>query len=187
MQSPRALLHDGMRRTLHETVFAPFVGHLAHHGVQPHGVGRGVGRLDDAFADFVDDRRDQPGLVAQCPHKVVEQCHGRGLAVGAGDAYELQLAARVAVEGRGHVGQRSRGVGDDDVGYSCGQFGGQLFADDGCGTPPDGGGDEIVPVGLCAARGEETVALRDGARIVGKGGHRRRAVAVQCRDWRIFE
>lgn len=62
MQSPRALLHDGMRRTLHETVFAPFVGHLAHHGVQPHGVGRGVGRLDDAFADFVDDRRDQPAL-----------------------------------------------------------------------------------------------------------------------------
>ena len=89
MQPPRALLHDGMRRTLHEAVFAPFVGHLAHHGVQPHGVGRGVGRLDDAFADFVDDRRDQPGLVAQCPHQVVEQCCGRGLAVGAGDAHEF--------------------------------------------------------------------------------------------------
>ena len=187
MQPPRALLHDGMRRTLHEAVFAPFVGHLAHHGVQPHGVGRGVGRLDDAFADFVDDRRDQPGLVAQCPHKVVEQCHGRGLAVGAGDAYEFQFAARVVVESGGHVGQRSRGVGDDDVGYPVGRFGRQLLADDGRGAFCDGVGDEVVPVGLRAAGGEKTVALRHGPRIVGQGGHRRGTVAVQRRDGRIFE
>ena len=76
---------------------------------------------------------------------------------------------------------------DEEKGYPVGRFGRQLLADDGRGAFCDGVGDEVVPVGLRAAGGEETVAPRHGPRIVGQGGHRRGTVAVQHRDGRIFE
>ena len=187
VQAPRAFLYDGVRRTLHETVFAPLVGHLPHHGVQPHGVGCGVRRFDGAVADFVDHRRNQPGLVAQRPHQIVEQRHGRGLAVGAGDAHEFQFAARVAVESRRHVGQRPGGVGNHGVGYPVGRLFGQAFADHRRGAFRDGGGDEIVAVALRAAGCEEAVARAHGARVVNQSGDGGGIVAVQRLDGRILQ
>ena len=175
VQTACALLDDGVRRALHEAVVAACIDHPAHQGVQADGVGRRVRRLDFAAVDAVDDRRDQPRAVAQRAHQVVEQRCGSRLAVGAGDAHEPQLAARVVVEGRGHVGHGPRGIRHADVGDPRGGHFGDPFADDGRGPCPDGRRDEVMAVAQRARHGEETVARADGPRVVGEavdGGFR---------------
>ena len=187
VEPPRALLHDGVRRTLHEAEFAPGVGHLAHHGVQTDRVGGRVGRLDLAAVDLVDHRRDQPGLVAQGPHEVVQQRHGRGLAVGSGDAHQFQFAARIAVKRRRHVGHRPRRVFDHDIRDALGRRLGHPLADHRRGALRNSRRDVVVAVALRPRHGEEAVARLHRPRIVGQSGDRRRAVAVQRPDRRIFQ
>ena len=170
IKTPRALLHDGVRRALHEAEFAPRVGHLAHHGVQADRVGGRVGRLDLAAVDLVNHRRDQPGLVAHGPHEVVQQRHGRGLAVGSGDTHQFQFAARKAVEGRGHVGHRPRRVFDHDIRDTCSHLLGHPFADHCGGSFRNRHRDIVVAVALRARNGEETVARLHRPRIVDQSG-----------------
>ena len=187
IEAPRALLHDGVRRTLHEAEFAPGVGHLAHHGVQADRVGRRVRRPDFAAVDPIDHRRDQPRAVAQRPHQVVEQRGGRRLAVRAGDAHQLQLAARMAVECRGHVGQRPGRIADAHVGHPGSRLGGHPLADHRRGAPSDGRRNEVVAVGLRSRHGEETVARPHGARIERESSHGDLRIAVQRPDGRPFQ
>ena len=187
VEAPRTFLHDGVRRTLHEAEFAPGVGHLAHHGVQTDRVGGRVGRLDLAAVDFVNDRRDQPGFVAHGPHEIVQQRHGRGFAVGPGDTHQLQLAARIAVECRRHVGHRPRRVFDHDIRDTFGRRLGHPFADYRGGSFFNRHRDIVVAVALRPRHGEEAVARLHRPRIVGQPGDRRRTVAVQRPDRRIFQ
>ena len=186
-EPPRALLHDGVRGALHEAEFAPGVGHLAHHGVQADRVGRRVRRPDFAAVDPIDHRRDQPRAVAQRPHQVVEQRGGRRLAVRAGDAHQLQLAARMAVECRGHVGQRPGRIADAHVGHPGSRLGGHPRADHRRGAPSDGRRNEVVAVGLRSRHGEETVARPHGARIERESSHGDLRIAVQRPDGRPFQ
>ena len=171
MQSPDALLHDGVRGDLHEAVFAPGFDHAGHHLVQADGVGGGVGRFDAFGVDAVNDRRDQADLVAQAPEEVVEQGDGGGFAVGARDADQFELTARVAVECGGHVGHRGVGIRYDDVADRRGEVFGQPLADDGCGTGGDGRVDVGVPVALGAAHGEEAVPGSDAAGVIRQSAH----------------
>lgn len=113
---------------------------------------RGLGL---AAADAVDHRRDQPRLVAQRAEQIVQQRRGRGLAVGARDAHDLQLAARIVVEGGRQIGHRGVRVGHLDVRYRRREHLGQPLANHGRRTPPDGCGDEVVAVALRARHGEK--------------------------------
>ena len=65
MQAADTLLHDGVRRHLHEAIGAARVDHFAHQRVEPDHVGRGMRRRDAPFAPAVDDRRNQSRLVTQ--------------------------------------------------------------------------------------------------------------------------
>ena len=121
MQAADALLHDGVRRHLHEAIGAARVDHFAHQRVEPDHVGRGMRRRDAPFAHTVDDRRNQSRLVTQPAEEVVEQRGDGGLAVGAGDAHQMQFAAGMIVEGGRHVGHRRMGVGHRDVAHPFGQ------------------------------------------------------------------
>ena len=114
LQSGNALLLHADRADFHEAVFAAGFDHVGEQGVEGHGVGGRVGRLAAAGAHVVGNRGEQAAFVAEVAEEVVEQGHGRGLAVGAGDAHEAELAARVAVEGvRGHRHRRSTVFHDD--------------------------------------------------------------------------
>ncbi len=186
-QPQRALLHEGVRRALHEAVGAAGVDHLAHHGVEADGVGRGVGRGQRAVTHAVDHRRDEARLVAQRLREVVEQRRRGGLAVGARHPDELQLAARVVVEGRGHAGHRRRGVGHDDVGDLRVARLGQPLADHRRGALRHGVRDEPVAVALRARHGEEAVARACGPRVVGEVRDGRVGRADEAQDLRVAQ
>ena len=187
IEAPRAFLHDGVRRTLHETVCAPGVGHFTHHSVQADRIGRGVGGFDLAAVDLVDHRRDQPGLVAHGPHQIVEQRRGRGLAVGPGDAHEFQLAARVVVERRGHIGHGPRRVPDENISDALRRIRRHPFADDCRRAFFNRYGDIVVSVALRARNGEEAVARFHGARIVDQPANGGGSIAAHLPDGGIFQ
>ena len=158
MQAADALLHDGVRRHLHEAIGAARVDHFAHQRVEPDHVGRGMRRRDAPFAHAVDDRRNQSRLVTQPAEEVVEQRGDGGLAVGAGDAHQMQFAAGMIVEGGRHVGHRRMGVGHRDVAHPFGQRFGQLLADDRNGARRNGLRNKTVSVGRRPRHGEEAAA-----------------------------
>ena len=166
LQPSDALLHDRVRRHLHEAVFASRVDHLAQHGIEPHGVGRGVRRLRFAVPHAVDHRGDQPRAIAQRAEQIAQQRGHGGLAVGARHAHQPQLARRVVVKGGGHVGHRAVAVVDDHVANALFLLGGQLLAHHGRHARPHGVGDEVVAVALRAPHGEEAVARARFARVV---------------------
>ena len=65
--------------------------------------------------DAVHDGGQQPRLVTEGGEKTVKQRHRGGFPVGAGDADEFQLAARVVEVGVGNLSQRHGAVLDTDV------------------------------------------------------------------------
>ena len=163
-QAPGALLHDGVGGDLHEAVVASRVGHAAQHFVQADGVGGRVGRFEGLVVDPIDDRGDQPGPVSEGPYQIVEQCHGGRFAVRARDADQLQLAARMTVESRRHVGHGRVGIFHDHIGRAFGEISREAFAHDDGGSGSRGRRDEVVAVACRAPDGEEAVAV---ARIAG--------------------
>ncbi len=171
VQAPDAVLHDGVRRALHEAVAAPGIDHLAEQGVEPDGVRRGVRGLGAARAHAVDDRRNEPRLVAQSPEQLVEERGRGGLAVGARNAHQLELAARVAVPRRGQVGHRGVRVLHLDVGHALVRRSGHALAHHGCGAALHRHVDVVVSVALRAADREEAVARLHAARIVDQVRH----------------
>ena len=168
LQSADAFLHDGVRRALHEAEFTSGVGHLAHHGIQPDRIGGRMRGLDLTAVDAVDHRRDQSGAVAQGPHQVVEQRHGRGFAVGTGDADQLQFTAREVVESRGQIGHRAGRIAHHHPGHPLGRSLGHTLADDRCGTLFDRHRDIVVAVAARTPHGKEAVAGLHAPRIVGQ-------------------
>ena len=170
VQAPDAVLHDGVRRALHEAVAAPGIDHLAEQGVEPDGVRRGVRGLGAARAHAVDDRRNEPRLVAQSPEQLVEERGRGGLAVGARNAHQ-RARGSVAVPRRGQVGHRGVRVLHLDVGHALVRRSGHALAHHGCGAALHRHVDVVVSVALRAADREEAVARLHAARIVDQVRH----------------
>ena len=127
-------------------------------------------------ADAVADRADAPALDAGRLEDRGEHV-GRGrLAVGAGDADQRQLLARIAVERRGELGQRRARVRHLDPGH--GDAGGRRrFRDDGDRAVGDGLRREARAVGVDAAQRDEHRARLHLPRVVGDRPSRRVRVA----------
>ena len=79
------------------------IGHFAHQGVQADRVGCRMRGLDLTPLDAVDHRRNQPGLVTQNTHQVVEQRRGRGLAVGARDDHRRHVLCKFTQQVRAEL------------------------------------------------------------------------------------
>ena len=103
--------------------------------------------------DFVHDGGKKTCLVPQLGEKFVEQRHGCGFAVGAGDTYQFQLTAWIVVEGRCDKTQCDIGVFDFDIAYIRVQCLGQRFADDGAAAFFNDLWNILVAISLCAALG----------------------------------
>ena len=101
-----------VRRHLHHAGAAAVGHHLAQHPLQLGRFRRRPrSRLDLAIADAVADRADAPAADAGRLEDRRQQVRGRRLAVGAGDADERQLVARMAVEGGRSAASASRAFG----------------------------------------------------------------------------
>ena len=70
-QSADALLGDGMRRALHESVFATRLYHAAEQGIEFDGVGRGMLGGDGLVFYVVADRRQQATLVSHLAEHII--------------------------------------------------------------------------------------------------------------------
>ena len=97
-QPPHTFLHDRVRRHLHEAILTPVVDHLAHHGVQTHGIGRSVRGRNLPLADAVDHSRYKARLVSQHAEHVAQQRGDGRLAVRAGDADDRDSVKRMTVK-----------------------------------------------------------------------------------------
>ncbi len=117
VQPISALLYNGVRRTLHEAVVASGIDHLAQHPVQANRIGGCMGRGHLSLVDLIDHGRDQPRTVAQLTHQLIEERRGSRFAVRTRHTDQLQLAARIIVEGRGHAGHRPLAILHQQVGH----------------------------------------------------------------------
>ncbi len=163
VQSVGAALHDGVRRTLHKAVVTPRIDHLAQHLVQANRVGGRMGRGDLPVVNLIDHRRDQSCTVAQLAHQLIEERSGSGLAVRAGDAHQLQLTARIAVEGRGHAGHRLLAILHHDIGHAGVYLRRQLLAHHSHSALLQGHRDKAVTIRRRTAHGKEATACNHAA------------------------
>ena len=168
-QPPHTLLHDRVRRHLHEAILTPVVDHLSHHGVQTHGVGRSVRGRNLPLADAVDHCRDKARLVSQHAEHVAQQRGDGRLAVRARNTHQTEFMRWVVVECRRHVGQSAVAVIHDGVAHALGRMFGQALAHNGRSPRLDGRIDEVVAVAALAAHGKETVSTAHTPRVVTQG------------------
>ena len=147
-------LRDRDRRGLHRAGLVAGLDHRAQGALE-------VGRLRRrqpgglaAAADAALDGAEQPARALRGIQHGRQQQRRRRLAVRAGDADDGELAARVAVERGGQPRHALAGVVAQDLRHA---EVGQLALDEQChGTVRDGGGSEVVAVGVALRAGSRT-------------------------------
>jgi hypothetical protein len=92
--------------------------HLRKQFVQAHRIGCGVRARDGALTDADLHRADQAALVAQRTEQAEEQRGRARLAIGTGDADELQLLRRRIVEVGGELTEGLSSVLNTHVGHT---------------------------------------------------------------------
>ena len=152
-QSLNTMLTHRVGTNFHKAVFAARFHHTGEQGVQLQRIGCGVRGRHLLIADAVHDGGEQPRLMSESGEKAVQQRHRGGFSVGAGDADQFQLAARVTEESIGHTSQRHGAVVDPDVADFVGKRGGQLLAKHRTCARLHSLRNIQVPVGLGAALG----------------------------------
>ena len=169
-QAGDPLLVHGVGTDLHEAVGAALVRHPGEQAVELDGVGGGVGGLQPLAVDVVGDGGDQAAAPAQVGEQVVEQRDGGRLAVGPGDAHQMQFAGRVVEPVVGGQRQGAAAVGYFHQGDAFHRFqaGRVVLVDDGRGAGFDGFADEPVSVGFRAGDGDEQRTGAAGARVEGQ-------------------
>ena len=162
----RALERQSMRRGLHDARPVAAVDHRAEHALQLDRVGGRELRRPLDSGDAVDDGAQKARPQAGRREDLGQQVSGRGLAVGAGDGGDAQLARRIAEEQRRHEGHGVPRSGHEDLGDGQGE---RAFADEGDRPGGDRLGGEVVPVGLQSGDAEEE---RSGSDVTGAAGQR---------------
>ena len=152
-QTLNAVLANGVGADLHEAVLAARFHHTGKQSVQFQRIRSGVSGSHLLVTDAVHDGGQKTRLATEAHEKTVQQRHRGGLAVGAGDADEFQLAARVVEVGVGNPSQCHRAILDTDIAHLVGRLGGQLLTEHRTGTSLHCLRNVQVPVGLRAALG----------------------------------
>ena len=111
----QAPLRDRDRRRLHGAGLVAGVDHRAQRALQVGRLGRRQARGLASPADAALDRSDQAARPLRGVQDRREQQRGRGLAVGAGDADDVEVAARMPVERVGQSRHARARVGADDL------------------------------------------------------------------------
>ncbi len=110
------VLGQAMRSGFQDDAFRACVHHLGQ--ITLHLERIGGGDMKASFIVLVADeglhRADHPCLVTRSDQDAADELDGSGLAVGARNADDAQLAGRVAVKGSGEIGQGLTGVGDEN-------------------------------------------------------------------------
>ena len=171
LQAQHALLVDTMGADLHHGLFAAGVAHLREHAENVEGLGGGLVRRDGAGAEVVVDRADETDALLAA-EQVLDQVGDGGLAVGSGDADDLEVAVGELVETAGDAGERGAGVGDLDEGDLGGRGRRDLLRDHGDRASVHGLVDERGSVGAQAGEREEQRARHDATAVHHEPGDR---------------
>ena len=162
----------GVRRRFNDAGAAAGVDHLAQHALERRCLRRRPRRRHLATADLVADGADSPARHPRRLEDRSEQVRRRRLAVGASDANENEIVARVAVERRRQCGECQPGVG-----YLHPRHRGpgrrRDLRDDGDRSSRQGIVDERGPVRLQTSQRDEDRATCHFARIARHRRHRR--------------
>ena len=129
------------------------------------GFGRGDGGRQRAAAGFVADRPQNPAAIAGRFEDGADHVRRRRLAVGAGDADDVEPARGFAVEGAGQRGQRAARVQNHELRDGPGGAHG-LFRDDGDGASRQRVFHEAGAVALVTGDGDENRPRFHAPRIV---------------------
>ena len=100
---------------LHHHMGAAALKHLGQQLLQLPGVGGGIARGDGLLSHPVADGADQPRPDPQLDQRVMCEPGRGGLAVGAGDAQQLELSCRVAKEGRTQPGVNDSRIREQEL------------------------------------------------------------------------
>jgi hypothetical protein len=111
-----ALQSQRVRRHLHHAGPASRREHLFHEALDLGRFRRRACRLEVTIAESIQHRPHQPALDPGCLEDRADQICGRGLAVGSGDADDLHLPTRVAVELCREISQCKPRIGHRDPG-----------------------------------------------------------------------
>ncbi len=172
----RAMLGQGVGRRLQDAMGQPGVGHAAQIALHHRRLRGGDVEFEQLFgpADVGLDGAEQAGADAGGAQDVEQDVGGRGLAVGAGDADDHQLAAGEAFPRGRQPGQRFGRVGDlqpGDAGRDGqAEVGGGALGEDEARAVVDGAADPGVAVAAGAHAGDEGRAGGDFAGLLGEAG-----------------
>ena len=108
------VLGERVARDLHDDVGGARLPHHGEQRVQVGGLGRRADRLDPGVPDPGLHGSQQPGRLAERAEAGLDEVGGRGLAVGAGDPDEGEVAGGPAVDERGHVAEHGPRVRHDE-------------------------------------------------------------------------
>jgi hypothetical protein len=165
---------ESVRRHLHHRGVDALRAHAAQRGLEVEALGRRVARALAHVAVAHLDGADQPDRAARRVQDRLGEIGGGGLAVGARDADEREIVARIAEEARGDRRERAPRVGHDHRARAAEvERVGQLLDEERRRAQVERGAQVGVAVGVGAAQREERVARRDRARVVDEAADHR--------------
>ena len=141
-----ARLAQRMTGDFHHGVGAAVGDHAGQPGGQGSGRGRGQRRRLAGLAVEIAQRPQQPHRMPRRGQHAGQQATGGGLAVGAGNADELQAIAGIAGQGLADAAVGVPRVGHHAVGQA--ELRRRPLGEDGAGAAGDRLGDEIMPVAM---------------------------------------
>ncbi|RMP45368.1 hypothetical protein ALQ26_05971 [Pseudomonas amygdali pv. lachrymans] len=104
-QRRRPPLIQPMRRHFHCHCARTGLFQVGQRRLNGYRVGRGMTAALQRAVEACAQRADDAAVLTQCIKRLGNQLSDAGLAVGAGNAYQIQAAARIAVEAAGNIGQ----------------------------------------------------------------------------------
>ena len=134
LESVDTVLHASVRTHLHEGIFTSCLHHLVQETVEGEVVGGGLLSGLHALVDDVAHRREQSRLESHEIGKLIKQSGDGCLAIGAGNAHELELRRGIVIPCACQVGKGDVAVLHQHIGDMLAGSAGQLLTHHRCGT-----------------------------------------------------
>ena len=115
-QGRHPVLHQTVAGDLHRHQIGPLLLQGGKIGLHLHGAACGVFRFHQFTEQAIAYGAHHPGLASQQGAPVGDQQGSGALAVGAGDAHQLQLLRRIVIEMAGQFGEASGQILDPETG-----------------------------------------------------------------------
>jgi len=146
-----------------------------------------VGGIAPSAEDIVADRGEKTALVTERIEHIIKECGDGGLAVGAGDARQSQLARGIVIECRGCHAGCGGSVINNDHGHTLMKGIGKLLTDNSGSPCFHGFANECVAIALCAPDSYEKAARLNFARVSRNTGDKLCLISVDVGNTQLLQ